>query len=80
MTRLDTSVKRFVHPIGAVLVTGTVLAAPLVACTDNTGNVSENNVLEAQQQALDRARGVEKDVADAARRRAEEIGDSGGDD
>lgn len=45
----------------------------LGACTDNTGDDSESNILETQQQALERARDVEKEVAEAARRRAEEI-------
>lgn len=53
---------------------GVVLAATLLgACTDDTGNDSESNVLETQQQALEKARNVEQDVAEAARRQAEEI-------
>ncbi|MBL39431.1 MAG: hypothetical protein CMP07_13580 [Xanthomonadales bacterium] len=43
------------------------------ACTDDTGDAPESNILETQQQALERARGVEQDVADAAKRQAEEI-------
>jgi len=53
---------------------GAVLAATLLgACTDDTGSDSESNVLETQQQALEKARDVEQDVAEAARRQAEEI-------
>lgn len=60
--------------ISAMTAFGTVLAAVLLSgCTDETGNDSESNLLEAQQQAIDRARSVEQDVADAARRRTEEI-------
>lgn len=43
------------------------------SCTDDTGDESEGRVLEAQQQALERARGVEQDVADAAKRQRERI-------
>ncbi|GEM_PF-2474110 len=51
-----------------------VLAALLLgACTDNTSDDSESGVLETQHQALERARDVEQDVAEAARRQAEEI-------
>lgn len=49
------------------------VAAVTGACTDDTGDTTESNALEAQQQALERARGVEQDVAEAARRQAEEI-------
>lgn len=42
-------------------------------CTDNSGDEPENSVVETSQQALQRARDVEKDVADAARRQAEQI-------
>lgn len=48
-------------------------AALLGACTDDTGDASKSNILEAQQNALERARAVEQDVAEAARRQAEEI-------
>lgn len=53
-----------------------LLVLALSACTDNTGDDPEGHLLETQQQALERARGVEKDVAEAARRRAEQIEDS----
>lgn len=43
------------------------------ACTDNSGDEAEGHLLDAQQQALERARNVEQDVAEAARRQAEEI-------
>lgn len=43
------------------------------ACTDDTGDAPESHILETQQQALERARGVEQDVAEAARRQAEQI-------
>jgi hypothetical protein len=56
-------------PIIAAALAGALLGA----CTDNTGDESESNVLETQQQALERARNVEEDVAEAARRQAEEI-------
>ncbi|MFO7763608.1 MAG: hypothetical protein R6V61_07745 [Wenzhouxiangellaceae bacterium] len=46
------------------------------ACTDGSGDPPEGHVLEAQQQALERARGVERDVAEAARRQAEQIDES----
>ena len=52
----------------------TVLA--LSACTDNTGDESDGHLLETQQQALERARDVEQDVAEAARRRAEQSRDA----
>ena len=53
---------------------GAALAGMLLgACTDDTGHDSESNVLETQQQALQRARDVEQDVAEAAKRQAEEI-------
>lgn len=50
------------------------------ACTDNSGDEAEGHLLETQQKALERARDVEEDVAEAARRRAEEIdrAESGG--
>jgi len=48
----------------------------LSACTDDTGDETERHLLETQQKALERARGVEQDVAEAARRRAEQIEDS----
>lgn len=50
-----------------------VAAALLGACTDESGDAPEGSVLEAQQQALERARDVEQDVAEAARRQAEAI-------
>lgn len=46
------------------------------ACTDNSGDESDGHVLEAQQQAVERARGVEEDMAEAARRQAEQIENS----
>jgi len=46
------------------------------ACTDNTGDESDRHLLEDQQQALERARDIEQDVAEAAQRRAEQIEDS----
>lgn len=55
------------------VITAALMGALLGACTDDTGDASGGNVLETQQQALDRARNVEEDVAEAARRRAEEI-------
>ena len=48
----------------------------LSACTDNTGDESDGHLLETQQQALERARDVEQDVAEAARRRAEQTRDA----
>ena len=55
-------------------VAGALAATVLLAsCTDDTGDDSESNLLETQYQALERARDVEKDVAEAARRQAEEI-------
>ena len=51
-----------------------VLAAS--ACTDNTGDDPDGHLLETQQKALERARGVEEDVAEAARQRAAQIEDS----
>lgn len=68
MTRPEIPVKPVVQTIAAALA-----ALLLGACTDNTGNDAESNVLETQQQALERARDVEQDVADAARRQAEQI-------
>lgn len=50
-----------------------IASSLLGACTDDTGDASESNLLETQQQALERARGVEQDVAEAARRQAEQI-------
>lgn len=47
------------------------------ACTDGSGDEPAGHVLEAQQQALERARDVERDVAEAARRQAEQIDESG---
>jgi len=55
------------------LIAATFAAVILGACTDNSGDTSQNNVLESQQQALERAKNVESDVAQAARRQAEEI-------
>ncbi|MBS3744431.1 MAG: hypothetical protein KGY48_08795 [Wenzhouxiangellaceae bacterium] len=46
------------------------------ACADESGDEPEGHMLEAQQQALERARGVERDVAEAARRQAEQIDES----
>ena len=43
---------------------------------DESGDEPEGHMLEAQQQALERARGVERDVAEAARRQAEQIDES----
>lgn len=48
----------------------------LSACTDNTGDDPDGHLLETQQKALERARNVEQDVAEAARRRAGQIEDS----
>lgn len=65
----------------AVALSAVFLVAVLLgACTDDTGDAPESNILETQQQALERARGVEQDVAEAARRQAEEIerSESGG--
>lgn len=51
-----------------------VCAAVLTgACTDESGDASNENVLETHQKALDSARDVEQDLAEAARRQAEEI-------
>ena len=53
-----------------------ILAAALLlagACTDDTGDETEGHALDAQQQALERARDVEQDVADAAQRQRERI-------
>ncbi|HKL52914.1 MAG TPA: hypothetical protein VJ902_03070 [Wenzhouxiangellaceae bacterium] len=55
------------------VIAAALAAVILGACTDNSGDTPENNVLEGQHQALERARDVEKDVAEAARRQAEEI-------
>ncbi|MEX0914324.1 MAG: hypothetical protein WD397_10520 [Wenzhouxiangellaceae bacterium] len=46
------------------------------ACTDNSGDESDGHLLETQQQAVERARDVEQDMADAARRQAEQIENS----
>lgn len=46
------------------------------ACTDESGDPPEGHVLESQQQALERARNVEQDVAEAARRQAKQIDES----
>ncbi|MGK7297351.1 MAG: hypothetical protein ACNS61_16260 [Candidatus Wenzhouxiangella sp. M2_3B_020] len=54
----------------AVLAAAMLLAA---GCTDDTGDETEGHALDAQQQALERARGVEEDVADAAQRQRERI-------
>lgn len=43
------------------------------ACTDDTGDDPEGHLFESQERALERARNVEQDVAEAARRRAEQI-------
>ncbi|HKL50877.1 MAG TPA: hypothetical protein VJ908_06895 [Wenzhouxiangellaceae bacterium] len=51
----------------------------LGACSDDAGDASESNILETQQQALERARGVEQDMAEAARRQAEQIERAEGD-
>lgn len=64
-------------PFTIVLIVATVCCT---ACTDNSGDEAEGHLLEAQQQALERARGVEQDVAEAARRQAEQIERSGGGD
>ena len=49
-------------------------------CTDESGDASNENVLETQQKALESARDVEQDLAEAARRQGEEIerSESGG--
>lgn len=72
MTRRETMVKPIVKP-GIQPVAAVLAALLLGACTDNTGDDSGSHVLETQQQALERARSVEQDVAEAARRQAEEI-------
>jgi len=65
----------------AILITAVALAVSLLgACTDDSGDDSRSNVLETQQEALQRARDVEQDVAEAAKRRAEEIERSEGGD
>jgi len=46
------------------------------ACTDDTGDESDGHLLESQQQAIQRARDVETDVAEAAQRRDQRIEDS----
>jgi len=56
-----------------------LIALACSACTDETGDEADGHLLETQQQALERARGVEQDVAEAARQRAEQIDDSGKD-
>lgn len=55
------------------LIAAACAAVLIVACTDDTGDDSDSSILDTQQQALERARGVEQDVAEAARRQAEEI-------
>lgn len=57
----------------APMIAAVLAAFILAACTDNSGDTSESNVLETQHQALERARNVEQDVAEAARRQAGEI-------
>lgn len=66
--------KPFIQPIAV-----SFAALLLAACTDNTGDDSGAHILETREQALDRARNVEKDIADAARRQAEQIERSSGD-
>ena len=58
----------------------TLVAAMLLAagCTDDTGDEAGGHALDAQLQALERARSVEDDVADAARRQRERIDEQEG--
>lgn len=57
-------------PISIALILAAICCS---ACTDNSGDKTEGHLLETQQQALERARDVEQDLAEAARRRAEQI-------
>lgn len=58
---------------GPLLAAAILLGLTLAGCTDETGDAPAGHVLDAQQQALERARGVEDEVQDAARRQAERI-------
>jgi len=60
--------KRFAG-LTALMIAGFVVTG----CTDETGDESEGHLLEAQQQALERARNVEDDIAAAAERRSRQI-------
>lgn len=64
----EITVKPVVH-----LICASFAVLMLAACTDDTGGDGESKLLETQQQALERARDVEQDVAEAAQRQAREI-------
>ena len=49
------------------------LAILSAGCTDESRDRSEGHALDTQQQALERARDVEDDLADAAKRQRERI-------
>ena len=53
---------------------GLIAAAAMISgCTDETGDEADGHLLEAQQEALERARNVEDDIAEAAAQRDRQI-------
>jgi hypothetical protein len=53
-----------------------VVGGMVTGCTDETGDDADGHLLEAQQQALERARNVEDEVAAAAEQRRRQIDDA----
>ncbi|MDT8448656.1 MAG: hypothetical protein RQ847_00645 [Wenzhouxiangellaceae bacterium] len=69
---------RYLRRTGPALSAAMLLGLTLAGCTDETGDPPAGHVLDAQQQALERARAVEDEVQDAARRQAERIEEAEG--
>lgn len=55
------------------LITAAAAVLLIGGCSDDTGNASEGHILDTQEKAMERAREVEQDLAEAARRQAEQI-------